>query len=310
MAKRVPKKVKEIREYVLKQESGAKNISFSQLSVYLNCPKCWERAYLRKEQAYEPSIHTAFGTAMHETIQEWLDTLYNDSVKAATAKDLHKELEAKLRKVYLAEKKKCGKDFSDAQTLSEFYEDGIAILDYIVKHRKGVLPETRSTWLVGCEIPIYVKLQEKFYFKGFIDVLTYDEVDDKWKIWDIKTSTKGWRDEKSDFVKVSQILLYKEFLSRQFDIPIEKIDAEYFVVKRKIFEEAEYASMKKRVQEFIPNDGPRIHKKVVGQITQFLSDAVDSTGEYIDKDYPKNPTLKNCKYCVFQDSCPGAKAVL
>lgn len=310
MAKRVPKKIKEIREYKLKQESGAKNISFSQLSVYLNCPKCWERAYLRKEQVYEPSIHTAFGTAMHETIQEWLDTLYNDSVKAANEKDLHSELEAKLKKVYLAERKKCGKDFSDAQTLSEFYEDGVAILDYIVKHRKGILPETRSTWLVGCEIPIYVKLQEKFYFKGFIDVLTYDEDDDRWKIWDIKTSTKGWKDEKTDFVKVSQILLYKEFLSRQFDIPIEKIDAEYFVVKRKINEDAEYASMKKRVQEFVPNDGPRTHKKVVGQVTQFLTDALDLTGEYIDKDYPKNPTLKNCKYCIFRDSCPGAKAVL
>lgn len=311
MASKVPAKVQEIRDYKLKQESGAKSISFSQLSVYLNCPKCWERAYLRKEQVYEPSIHTCFGTAFHETLQDWLGVLYNESARAAGEVDLEQALETNLRKCYAAEKKKNGgKDFTDSVTLNEFYEDGIAILDYIVKHRKSFLPSNRTTWLVGCEIPIYTKLKEKFYFKGFIDVLTYEEDRDVWKIWDIKTSTKGWKDEKTDFVKTSQIILYKEFLHQQFDIPLEKIEVEYFIVKRKIMEDAEFAAMRKRVQEFVPRTGPRIHKKVVEQITQFLTEAVDSTGTYIDKDYPKNPTSKTCKWCVFRDSCPGARAVL
>lgn len=307
--KKIPAKVKEIQEHKLKQEAGAKNISFSQLSVYLNCPKCWERSYLRKEAVYEPSIHTCFGTAFHETLQDWLDILYNQSVKAATEVDLEDKLLQNLRKCYKAEKEKFGKDFTDSKTLTEFYEDGVAILDFIVKHRKAILPSTRDTWLVGCEVPIYTKLRDGFYFKGFIDILTYDEKFDKWKIWDIKTSTRGWKDEKIDFVKTSQILLYKEYLSRQFGIPLEKIDAEYFIVKRKVPEDAEFAAMRKRVQEFVPNDGPRIHKKVVGQIDQFISDALDSNGEYVDKDYPKNPTVKNCKWCLFRDSCPGYAAV-
>ena len=310
MARKIPKKVKEIQEYKLKQEAGAKNISFSQLSVYLNCPKCWERAYLRKEQVYEPSIHTAFGTAFHETLQDWLGVLYNDSVKAANEVNLEAELLKNIRKVYVSERKRFGKDFADSTTLNEFYEDGVAILEYIVKHRKAFLPGTRETILVGCEIPIYTQLKPGFYFKGFIDVLTYDIEHDKWKIWDIKTSTRGWKDEKTDFVKTSQILLYKEFLSKQFDIPIENIEAEYFIVKRKIIEDAEYAAMRKRVQEFVPNDGPRIHKKVVNQVTQFTEEALTESGEYIDKDYEKVPSVKNCKYCVFRDTCPGYRAVL
>lgn len=310
MARKIPKKVKEVQEYKLKQEAGAKNISFSQLSVYLNCPKCWERAYLRKEQVYEPSIHTAFGTAFHETLQDWLGVLYNDSVKAANAVDLKAELLKNIRKVYVSERKRFGKDFADSETLNEFYSDGIAILEYIVKHRKAFLPGTKETILVGCEIPIYTQLKPGFYFKGFIDVLTYDRDRDKWKIWDIKTSTRGWKDEKTDFVKTSQILLYKEFLSKQFDIPIENIEAEYFIVKRKIIEDAEYAAMRKRVQEFVPNDGPRIHKRVVEQIAKFTGEALNESGEYIDKDYDKVPTVKNCKYCVFRDSCPGYRAVL
>lgn len=308
--RRIPDKVKEIQAYKLKQEAGAKSISFSQLSVYLNCPKCWERAYLRKEQVYQPSIHTAFGTAFHETLQNWLGVLYNDSVKAASSVDLHKELETNLVKVYKSEREKYGKDFSDKETLNEFYEDGVAILDYIVKNRKTYFPAPRTNILVGCEVPVYFPLQTGMYFKGFIDVLTYDLERNVWTIWDIKTSTRGWKDEKLDFVKTSQILLYKEFLSRQFNIPIETIEARYFIVKRKVPEDAEFAVMRRRVQDFVPNDGPRIHKRVVEQLDKFSSEALTAQGEYIDKDYDKVPSVKNCKWCLFRDSCPGAKAVL
>ena len=69
MASKVPAKVQEIQEYCKKPVPRVKNISFSQLSMYLNCPKCWERSYVRKEMVYEPSIHTCFGTAFHETLQ-------------------------------------------------------------------------------------------------------------------------------------------------------------------------------------------------------------------------------------------------
>lgn len=307
---KVPAKVKEIQEYKLKQESGAKNISFSQLSMYLYCPKCWERSYLRKEAIYEPSIHTCFGTAFHETLQNWLGILYNDSVKAASLRDLEADLADNIRKCYKADRKKYGKDFTDKATLDEFYEDGVAILDYIVKHRKSFFPSTKTTYLVGCEIPIYTELKPGFYFKGFIDVLTYEEDRNIWKIWDIKTSATGWKNEKLDFVKTSQILLYKEFLSRQFNIPIKNIEAEYFIVKRKVNEDAEFEAMRRRVQEFAPNDGPRIHKKVVAQVEQFFSETLDASGEYIDKDYPKVPSVKNCKWCVFKDTCPRYSAVL
>lgn len=308
---KIPEKVKEVQNYKLKQEPGTKSISFSQLSTYLNCPKCWERMYLRKESVYKPSINATFGTAFHETLQNWLDILYNKSVKAANEVDLGQELENNLRKCYIAEREKNGgQNYSDAATMTEFLADGKEILDYIVKHRKTSFPSNRSNILVGCEIPIYTPLWRGLYFKGFIDILTYDLERNIWKIWDIKTSTRGWKDEKLDFVKTSQILLYKEFLSKQFDIPIETIEAEYFIVKRKIIVDAEFAAMRRRVQEFVPNDGPRIHKKVVGQVDQFICEALTPEGDYVDKNYPMVPTTKNCRYCLFRESCPAASAVL
>ena len=40
---------------------------------------------------------------------------------------------------------------------------------------------------------------------------------DKIYIYDIKTSTRGWNDtEKKDDSKIAQILLYKEYFSKQF----------------------------------------------------------------------------------------------
>lgn len=300
--KKVPAKVREIRDFKVKQVAGAKSISFSQLSVYLNCPRCWERMYLRKEAPFEPSIHLIFGTAMHETLQLWLDTLYNNSVKAAGEMNLPNIFEEKFKNLYLSTRKTTGKDFSTSAQLQEFYEDAVAILDYIVKHRLGIF-STKKTYLVGCEIPIYTQLQKNFYFKGYVDILTYEEGRDVWKIWDIKTSTRGWSEEKKDFIKCSQVSLYREFLHRQFDIPLEKIETEYLIVKRKLPQDPIYPAQSKRIQEFSPGDGPKIHNKVVNQINTFLTEAISSEGEYFDKTYSRNPSDKNCKWCVFKDTC-------
>lgn len=301
--KSVPKKVREIQEWKANAEKDSKSISFSQLSTYVNCPLCWYRTYVTKEAPYVPGINATFGTAFHETLQSWLDVLYNKSVKEANTMDLAKLLQDNLKKVYKSESKKYGKHFSTAKELGEFYEDGRAILDYIVKHRKSYF-SSKGTYLVGCEIPLLYKLQDKFYFKGYIDVLLYDKELDTWYIFDIKTSTRGWNQEtKKDEVKASQVILYREFLSKQFDIPADKIKVEYFIVKRKVFEDAEYASAKKRVQEFVPACGPRKTKQALERVNRFLVEVLTEDGKYQEREYPAYPSDKNCRWCVFKDTC-------
>lgn len=305
MAKKVPEKVKQIREWKVQREAGSKSISFSQLSTYRNCPLCWSRAYVLGEAPYSPSIHTTFGTAVHETLQTWLDKLYNDSVKVSEELDLHELLKENLRKVYASEKKAFGKDFSTAEELSSFYQDGVAIVDYVKKHRKAFFNPSKGEWLVGCEIPLLYKLQDKFYFKGFIDVLTYDEKQDIWKIWDIKTSTSSWSPEtKADKVKTDQILLYKHFLSQEFNIEPDKIEVEYFIVKRKLPENPEFPAMAKRVQEFTPSHGPRSIKRAVTEVENFCKDVLlEGQGQYRSGEFRATPSTKSCKWCLFRDDC-------
>ena len=61
--------------------------------------------------------------------------------------------------------------------------------------------------------------------------------------------------------------MYKYFFSKQFDIPIENIDIQFFIVKRKIWEESEYPM--KRVQEFAPPSGKnKTNKAIVGHLSK------------------------------------------
>ena len=95
----------------------------------------------------------------------------------------------------------------------------------------------------------------------------------------------------------STVVLYKEFFSRQFNIPTEKINVEYFIVKRRVPVEAEFASMQRRVQEFRPNAGPRKTKQVLTSMNNFIEDVLDENGKYIDKEYKCSSPLGKCKDC-------------
>lgn len=300
--KKIPKQVKEVQETKVHKPASDKSISFSQLSIYLSCPNRWYRAYRLNEAPYVPSIHATFGTALHETLQHWLDILYNESVKASEEFDIEGYLMDRLRKLYVANKGEEG-HFSSPEELAEFYQDGVVILNYVKKNRKAFF-SSKDEYLVGCEIPVLHELRPGFWFKGYIDILTYDSYLDRWKIWDIKTSTNGWSAEtKKDFIKTSQVLLYKEFIAKQFNIDPDKIEVEYFIVKRKVNEDAEFPAMRRRVQEFKPSQGSRSLKKAAQQIDQFIQGALTESGEYQEREYEKIPSEKACKWCLFRDTC-------
>ena len=310
MPKKLPKLVKEVWESKIKQAPKAnKHISYSQLSSFASCPKQWYLTYVKRLAPYQASIHAVFGTAMHETIQTWLETLYHDKVKTAMDMDLNALLYENMIKAYKSQKAMNGHEhFSTQEELNLFYIDGKHILNFLKKKRGGYFG-TKGVYLAGIETLLYQELRPGVMFKGLIDLVFYDERIDKWTIMDIKTSTSGWNKfAKEDDKRKSQILLYKEFFSKQFDIPKEKINVEYFILKRKVPRDAEFASMQKRVQEFKPADGPRKMKQAVSLMENFVKQAVDMDGEYIDKDYPTNPSKSACMFCAIKDMrlCPDA----
>lgn len=310
MPKKLPKLVKEVWESKLKQSPKSnKHISYSQLNSFANCQKQWYLQYVKKLAPYEGSIHAMFGTAMHETIQTWLTTLYYDKVKTANEMDLDALLYENMVKAYKSTKAQNSfQEFTSLEEMNMFYLDGKHILNFLKKKRGGYF-STKGTYLAGVETLLYQELRPGVQFKGFIDLVFYSEVLDEWTIIDIKTSTSGWNDwAKKDDNKIAQILLYKEFFSKQFDIPIDKINVEYFILKRKVPKDAEFAAMERRVQQFRPPSGKIKRGQAVSLMNNFVETAVDMDGEYIDKDYPTSPSKSACMFCSFKKMriCPDA----
>ena len=305
MTKKVPQIVKQVQKYKLPpiDYSTQKNISFSQLQMYHQCPHQWDLVYRQGHKIYRPTIHTVFGTAFHETVQNGLTVMYETSAVEADKIDLHEYLYDKLKYIYITELDKNNKEhFSTKEELADFLEDGIAILDFLKKNRKAYF-NIKGWHLVGIETPILLTPNPDYpntLYKGFLDLVLYNENTECFYIYDIKTSTRGWGDkEKKDEVKPMQLIFYKEYFSRQFGVPVDKINVEFFIVKRKIWEQAEFAQ--KRIQQWIPPSGPIKTKKALAVIDDFIKTCFNLDGTLIDKQHEKKASDQACKWCAFKD---------
>jgi hypothetical protein len=81
MKKKIPSLIKEIKNKQLPQIDFAtqKLVSYSQLSMFNECPKKWSLQYKEGHKQFTSSIHTVFGTAFHEVLQSYLTTMYEKS---------------------------------------------------------------------------------------------------------------------------------------------------------------------------------------------------------------------------------------
>ena len=304
MAK-IPTIVKEIQQYNHQKVNYAyqKNISYSQYSIWKKCPKHWALQYRDGHKIYNASIHAVFGKALHEALQHYLTVMYEKSGAAADREDILGIFKDKLREHYLDEyKKNKEQHFYSPGELSEFYEDGEKILNYIRKNR-GKYFSKRGWHLVGIETPILVAPNPKFrdvLYMGYLDVVFSHEDTNTFKIIDIKTSTKGWNDyAKKDEEKQFQLILYKKFFSEQFGIPEKDIDIEFLITRRKVYLDGEYPQ--KRIQEFKPASGRNKLNKATRILNEFIETVFDKDG-YKEKNYHPQPSKWNCGFCPFKEN--------
>jgi hypothetical protein len=301
MRKKPPVILKEIREKKLPEIDYAtqKSISYSQMSMFNECPKKWSLQYREGHKSFTSSIHTVFGTALHETLQHYLTVMYEQSGAAADRLNTSEMLEENLREEYKKQyKSNNNQHFATPDELREFYEDGVEIIREFSKDKTKYFGK-RGWHLVGCEVPIILTPHSKYQnvmFQGYLDVVLYHEPTNKIKIIDIKTSRQGWsKKEKSDENKQFQLIAYKKYFSELYNVPIENIEIEFMIVKRKIFESDLYVI--KRVQQFKPASGKVKLNKVTKSIESFIERAFDRNGY---KEVEHQPKLNgNCKWCPF-----------
>jgi hypothetical protein len=279
--------------------SFQKSVSYSQYALYKSCPNSWYLQYVKKHKKFQQSLHLTFGTSIHEAIQEYINIVYTVSGKAADTMDLVEFFKARMIENYKEAKEQNNNEhFAKLEEFNEFINDGIVILEYVKKKRSEFF-SIKNEELVGIEIPLTEVVDEdvpNVLLIGSIDLIMRNKKTKKYKIYDIKTSTSGWKDkDKKDQTKLNQVLLYKHFYSKKLGVDPEMIEVEFFIVRRKVYEDAEFQI--KRVQHVVPTQGKIKMKQAVEDFKTFIKDGFTKDGEYIDKNYPKN--IDSCKYCPF-----------
>lgn len=294
-----------------------RRISFSQYQMWKTCPHKWKLHYVDKISASKPSIALVFGTAMHETLQNYVKTIHEKSIREADSLDLNNMLIDTMRKEYsklLIEND--NSHFSTNDEMNEHYYDGIEIIKWL-KSKRSEFFQKKDHELLGIELPINIvplETHPTINLVGFLDLVIKNLKTGTIYIYDFKTSTRGWNNyAKNDKVKVSQLVLYKTFYAQQYNIPQEDIVVEYLILKRKISENAEYAAMKNRVQRFEPSHGKISQNFIKREIIQFIEHNFTNTGEYKNESIQipiSGNNFSNCRFCAYNDdeiNCPREK---
>ena len=271
-------------------------VSYSQFSQWDKCPYTWKLNYVDKAETFKGNIYTLFGSAIHETLQAYLVCYYERTIKEADALPLDDILKYRMEENFKVSKKQHGDEFEvTLEDMKSFFQDGINIITEFKKRKSGYFPK-KNTELVGIEVSLNYGLPNNMQFKGYMDVVLHNKVTGRVKIIDIKTATMGWNKYmKADKNKTNQLLLYKQFLSKERDIPIDKIDVEYLILKRKLYENIAYPQ--KRIQTFSPASGKPSINKVIKRLQEFMDECFDDKGNIISNDYEKCEKHKKCRLC-------------
>ena len=293
-------------DYAIKAKMmGKKTISYSQMSVFNNCPLRWKLEKIDRLGVVKPGIALIFGTAMHETIQSYLDVMYAKTIVEANKLDLRKMLQENMMDAFNDFKKRSKSDmtaYTNKDEMRDFYEDGVAILEFFQKKRGQYFSKKHSE-LVGIEMPIFheVEYNPNVMFMGFIDLVIKEG--DKIKIIDIKTSYMGWRPNKKK-QEGNQLRLYKKFFAEQYGVDIKDIEVEYFIIKRRLYENVDFPQS--RIQIYKPASGKPSINKSDKLMKEFVDFCFDVDGKY-EKDKKYLPYKTDCKYCQFKTDhklCP------
>ena len=267
--------------------------------MYSECPLRWKLRYVDKISVSESNIHLIFGTAMHEVLQKYLEVMYYDTAKRANMLNLERTLRDKMVEQFKLAEEHDGKPPCTKEDLQEFFQDGCDILDFFRK-RRGDYFFKKNYELIGCEVPIEYDLENNIRMVGYLDVVLKHKPTDSIKIIDIKTSTQGWNKwQKKDENKTQQLLLYKQFYSKQYNVPVDNIEVEYFIVKRKLYENVDWPQ--KRVQLFSPTSGKITMNRVNTKLEKFVNEAFTLEGKHKNDMIPE-PSKKACRWCEFNQT--------
>ena len=195
-----------------------KHISFSELKKWDFCPFYHKLTYIDGLKGFTGNIFTAFGSAIHHTCEK----IILEKVSQEAATDYF--CEEFIKEVASLE------DEVDEKSFENMLPQGITLAEMAIPSLKK---EFGSFELIGVEEKLYEPIKGADYnFKGFIDLIIKTD-DGKYHVIDWKTCSWGWNTrKKTDPMVVYQLVLYKHYFSKKYNIEPKNIEAHFALLKR------------------------------------------------------------------------------
>jgi len=246
------------------------HLSYSSISLYLDCGESWRRKYVEKQPTIvSPAL--IFGSAFHDTVEAAVGDPSADLLKTWTVKWNKRVGEA---------------DVAWGADTPEFHHnEGLRILsDQYVQEAIRAIKVGRDDMGIKVERKVELRVPGvPIPIIGFIDLITVDNIP-----CDLKTSARSWSEAKA--ADQLQSLFYLAALNQAGD------DSHGWRFVHCVF----VKTKEPKVQFFQHTHGP-------GEIF-FLFKLIQSVWKGIERDvFPINPTGWKCdpKYCDFWADCKG-----
>lgn len=201
-----------------KKREGLTHISYSEFSLFNQCP---QQHLIFKHLGLDmqpPSIHLFFGNSLHEAIE--MTVKQNLSIDARVK---HFRLKFKTE---MMDNLMESPEYKETENFLNQGEEILRNLDI-----NAVLDGDEIN---SVEEELYENLFGKFHFKGFIDVTSKKSALKRYRITDWKTSGEPWDVKKKlkDEIFLCQMRFYKYFWGKKNNIPLDQIDCRYVVLNR------------------------------------------------------------------------------
>lgn len=282
-----------------------KTVSHSQFSNWWTCPYKWYRDYILHEKSFEDNVNLCFGTAIHEVIQLYIKTYFNKGETRANSINTTKYMTWVFKRELNFKKIKY-----EQKEFDEFLNDGKNILAEFFNPANFLRYFRPDKWeLLGIETEISEDLRKNVSLNAHLDMIFRDKTTDYIRIIDFKTSSRPWdNSKKEDFTKTSQLVLYKAVYSKKYNVPLSKIQVEFIILSRKIYENSKF--VQSRIEVFKPSAFQSDVLQVIQEFGKFVDSCFTNAGEHNKEgDYPKIPgkNKKNCRYCPYMKNkkCDG-----
>jgi len=205
------------------KEKTRNHISFSELKIWNECPYKHKLVYIDEVKKFLGNEYTAFGTAVHEVCEK------------AVLKEI------KLDKKDLIE---CFKN-SFLKEIQDLIKNNVELNKNLIKDMKNqaedlvehIIPELKNKFgsyeVISAEEALHETIEDQNKkYKGFIDLILKTK-DGKYHIIDWKTCSWGWDSRrKTDRMTTYQLVYYKYFFSKKYNIDMEDIETYFALLKR------------------------------------------------------------------------------